>query len=308
MKPSPVFIGGLDRSGKTYLRFMLEAHPEIVFSKRTNLWPKYFLKFGSLEKPENFEKCCAALAKNKHILELEPDFDLIREQFFQGETTYARLFEIIHTQFAVKHEKNYWGDQTEFLEGFAAKILAAYPTAKFIQMIRDPRDRYEAALEKASSRKELGVATFRWLASAKYGQNLLSSFPDRYKILRYESMVEAPEAAMQEVCSFLGIDYTAKMIALKEVARFEKISVETQRDNLSPLSTDFIGRGQKNLNGSQLAFIQLFLKRWMQWLKYPLAPAVLKGSEKISFPLIFLPVNLLQMLAWKGLVWLRKVR
>jgi len=166
MNETCVFVGGLDRSGKTYMRFMLESHPDFIFSKRTNMWTRYYKKFGSLDQGENFQRCLDAMAKNKHIQALEPDFGQIRADWQKGPWSYPRLFELIHTQYMARHKKNIWGDQTEFLERYAPQILQAYPGAKFIHLLRDPRDRYEAILNKSVKRHSPGIATARWLLSA----------------------------------------------------------------------------------------------------------------------------------------------
>lgn len=298
MNISSVFIGGLDRSGKTYLRFMLESHPEFIFSKRTNLWPKYFQRFGRLDDEQNQQRCLDALADNKHILALEPDFDLIRKEFLKGPATYQRLFEIIHLQTVRKQQKSIWGDQTEFLEYYAAGILSAYPQAKFLQLMRDPRDRYEAILEKSGSRKGIGVATTRWISSVELAKKNQANFPERYKIIRYETMVTDPEKTMLDVCNFLEVQYYPTMVALEDIPRFDREVFPKGEQNLSPLSVEYIGRFQKKLSVLQIAFIQKYASRYMPWHNYSLVPTRFSFQEWITFHLLFWPFNLLQMITW----------
>ena len=299
MKTNPVFIGGLDRSGKTYMRFMLESHSEFIFSKRTNLWPKYYQKYGQLEIQENLDRCLDALAKNKHILALEPDYDLVRNEFLAGEKTYERLFEIIHQQYAVKQNKRFWGDQTEFLERYATHILSAYPNAKFIQMIRDPRDRFHAILEKSVKKHGIGVATSRWLSSAALGKKYQAKYPDQYKVIRYETMVTQPQSTMKEICSFLGVKYEPAMIELKDIPRFMNKGSIDKMPKISPLSTDYIGKFQKYLSLDQIEFIQNLCKEEMTWLDYPLLPTKFKLTERIKYTLLFWPANTLKMIGWQ---------
>lgn len=299
MNTNPVFIGGLDRSGKTYMRFMLESHSGFIFSKRTNLWPKYYQKYGSLETQENLNHCLDALAKNKHILALESDFDLVRNEFLAGKKTYERLFEIIHHQFAIKLDKRFWGDQTEFLERYAVQILSAYPNAKFIQMIRDPRDRFHAILEKGVKKHGIGVATSRWLSSAALGKKHQTKYPDRYKVIRYETMVTHPHSTMNEICSFLGVEYEPAMVEMKDTPRFlNKNNFETDQ-NISPLSTEYIGKFQKYLSIDQIEFIQNLCKEKMHWLEYPLLSTSFNMAERIKYKFLFWPANILKMYGWQ---------
>ena len=299
MNEMSVFIGGLDRSGKTYLRFALNATPDLLISKRTNLWTSVYKRFGRLEHEENLAACLAALAKNKHILALQPEFDAVREEFRKGARTYARLFEIIHQQAVRKSQKKSWGDQTEFLERYAPIILEAYPSAKFIQMIRDPRDRYEAILTKRNKPQFLGVATARWLYSAALAKNHQAQFPGRYLVIRYEDLVSEPEKTIRIVCDFLGIEFDVAMVLMDHVARFS--GAEGSELRSTPLSTKYIGRFQQVLTSGQIAFIQAFSKPLMKRFGYSLVATQLPWPKRIKNHLTVWPANLLFMLGWHAL-------
>lgn len=300
-----VFIGGLDRSGKTYMRFALTANPDFVISKRTNLWTRYYKKFGSLANDRHLTACLTDLAKNKHILALQPDFELVRKEFKMGPPTYARLFEIIHQQAGRESKKKYWGDQTELIEKYAPDILEAYPFAKFIQMIRDPRDRYEAILNKSNKPQYLGVATARWLYSAALAKKNQTKFPGRYLVIRYEDLVSQPEQTIRAVCEFLGVEYDLAMVKMEHVARFSEYeSEEVQRSG--PLSTKYIGRFQQSLNPGQIAFIQSFSKPLMNWFGYPLVSIQVPWQEKLKTLLALWPANLFYMFGWHTLNLVRR--
>ena len=284
------------------MRFMLESHPELIFSKRTNLWPKYYQKFGPLEEDGNLNNCLNALAKNKHILALSPDFDLLRAEFRQGLATYERLFELIHQQSAEKHGKKYWGDQSEYLEFYALIVLETYPNAKFIHLIRDPRDRFAAILEKPASRQGLGFATARWLNSAKLAQDNLAAFPDRYLIIRYETMVADPEGTMIEVCDFLGLEFMPSMVKLDQIPRFEN-----QPSSESPITDKYIGQFRKDLSTVQTAFIEKFSQKVMSRFQYMCVNPQTTGRKWVAEYLMIWPVNLLQMLTWRVLTQVGRV-
>ena len=306
MNSTPIFVGGLDRSGKTYMRFMLESHPEIIFSKRMNLWPNYYQQFGSLEKEENLERCLTALGKNKHILALSPDFQNIQAEFRQGSLSYERLFELIHRQFAEKNEKKFWGDQAEFLEYYAPIILESYPTAKFIQMIRDPRDRYAAILKKPASKQGLGIATARWQSSAKLAQKNMDQYPNRYLVIHYETMVSDPAETISRVCDFLGVEYMPSMIQLDQIPRFED---QSSRDGNwdSPITDKFIGEFRKDLSQGQVAFIEFFSRQPMSRFEYQLVEPAEAGSQRNAEYLQTWAFNLIQMLGWRVWTQLRRV-
>lgn len=299
MNDNPVFICGLDRSGKTYMRFMLNAHPSFAISKRTKLWQKYYLKFGDLGNGNNLAICLQVLAKQKHIQSLELDYRELHHDFENGPQTYERLFALIYLQYAQRLGKPRWGDQSELLEKNAFRILRCYPNAQFIHMLRDPRDRYEAVLHKSKRRGGVGAATSRWLYSAGLATRNQQKYPLHYKVVRYENMVSQPEGTMYEVCQFLGEKYHPAMIRMEDEDRFVNHKLTGNRAQSSPLSTSYIGRFRENLPNHEIFFIQKLSERYMKLFNYPLAPLHFTKPEIFHLSTSFWFVNMVQAVGWR---------
>jgi hypothetical protein len=295
-KQGPIFIGGPNRSGKTYIRLMLSSHPDIIITRRTNMWPRYYNKFGDLSQETNFENCLAALMKNKKVHDLQPDSDRIRTEFWQGPKTYASLFELIHIQYAQRIGKRRWGDQTEMIERFADQILSCYPDARFIHLIRDPRDRFEASLAK--KKNTVGEATAKWLYSANLAVHNQQKYPDRYKIVRYETMVSEPKQTLEEICTFLQEIYMPSMLTMEEIPRFQQTRGTASRTEGSPLSVDYIGRYQQFLPKRDIAFIHQYAGRVMRSFGYSLTPCRMQTFESFRYFLLDWPVLFGRMAAW----------
>jgi len=209
---SPIFIGGLDRTGKTLLRLMLSSHPNIAITRRTYMWSKYYNKFGDLGKVENFNQCLNAILDSRSISFLDPDEEEIRREFSKGEATYARLFAIIQLQYAIRMGKSRWGDQMGMIELYADAIISAYPGAKIIHMIRDPRNRFEEKfVRKKSKPGKVGWETGRWLKSVQLANHNLASYPEKYHILRYETLILDPEGTLRSICDFIEEPYEPGM-------------------------------------------------------------------------------------------------
>ncbi len=281
MNAAPVFIGGLDRSGKTYLSMMLSAHPRIIVARRANLWTRHYRRYGRLDRPRNLERCLSALAASKHIRSLDVDFDRLRREFTAGEPAYARLFALILNQYAARSSKARWGDQTEGLEKIAPVLMAEYPRARFLHLIRDPRDRYQAILEKNRLDRgagqawlrgnSLGAASARWLSSASLGVENQRRYPDRYRVVTYETLMTRPVETLRGICEFIGEDFHAEMIEMRAERRFAGRAERV--DGLStPLSTEYIGRYRQGLSPFEIGFIQQRSRRWMQIFGYQTEP------------------------------------
>lgn len=246
----PIYIGGLARSGKTYVRLMLMAHPDVFMSKRTNLWTHHDGRYGDLSLLANLNRCLAALMQSKHIRALEPDTLRLRRELSAGAMSYERLFALLHRHQMERLGKRRWGDQTEGLEAHTPRLLAADPRAAVLHLIRDPRDRYEALRGRGGRSAGLARATADWIRSAKLARQNQHDFPDRYRVIRYEALAARPAETLAEVADFLGLVATADMLALGRGSRF------AERPSDCPLVTDYIGRFRERLAPWATAYIQ----------------------------------------------------
>src|SRR5262245_50478355 len=116
MNGGPIFIGGLAHSGKTELGLMLSAHPNIVLTRRTYMWTRFYNRYGDLNRSDNFERCLTAMLRHKYMQVLEPDPERIRQEFWQGPPTYTRLFALFQEHYAERVGKPRWADQLGFIE------------------------------------------------------------------------------------------------------------------------------------------------------------------------------------------------
>lgn len=293
MGNGPIFIGGLDRSGKTLLRRMLGRHPRLALTRRTYLWTRFYNRYGDLAQPENLERCLQAMLKQSAIQALQPDVERIRRELKQGPATYERLFELIHRHHAERLGKPRWGDQLGLVERFAETIFAAYPEAKMIHMVRDPRDRYAAALgdmlrEKPSRRPgwKAGWSVARWQYSARLAERNRRRFPERYLVLRYEALVQDPAGTLITVCQFLGETFDPRML---EIENEPEENVDEREDSQT---------GQR-ISAGETAFAQLIAAREMRRLGYGLEPVRFSAGKAATFALVDLPLNLAGMMYWR---------
>jgi hypothetical protein len=303
MDRGPVFVVGVERSGTSLIYALLASHPSLAMTRRTNLWTHFYNQYGDLSRAENFERCLAAMLRYKRVLRLEPDPERVRREFWQGEPTYARLFSLLEEHFAERQGKSRWGDKSLNTERYADPIFTGYPNARILHMIRDPRDRYASALTRWKvSRGGTGAGTALWLSSVNLARRNEERYPNQYMIVRYESLVEQPEAKLREICAFVGEEYDPAMLTMKgaQVLLDKGGNSSYGRREPGRISIGSVGRFRQVLNARQIAFTQMVAGGEMRAFDYPLVETRLSPRDWLLYGLLDLPLNLARMLAWMG--------
>lgn len=286
---APIFIGGLSRSGKTQLRIVLGAHPEISLTRRTRMWDRFYARFGDLHEPPNLDRCLSTMLRDPGVQQLAPDEHRVRRELAEGPRTYARLFGLMHQHHAERAGKRRWGDQLGFVERFADPIFAAFPSARMVHMVRDPRHRSFSSRRWLVSRARLGWETAMWLRSAELAVHNQRLYPGRYLILRYEAFSARPVDTAEAVCSFIGERFLPPMADALRGLRLDGCNAGPRPASIADLSAP------------DTAFLDRYAGCEMARFGYPRVGAPLTPRDRVAFGLATWPLNRLSMAAWRTL-------
>ena len=274
----PIFLGGIAHSGKTPLRRALGAHPAISMTRKTYTWRRYDGRYGDLSDPENLDELLGAMESDADLDTLGPDFDRIRDELSDGPATYSRLFGLLHAHHAERLGKPRWGDQQGFVERYADQILETWPDARFIHLVRDPRDANSPRIHRSAGK--LGWYTAKWAESADWALRNSLHHSDNYLVLKYEDLRKAPEPTIRRVCSFISEGFFPGMLDA-----MGKSALQHDRATLSAASA--------GLSASAMAFVQSHTQDRLECLGYPLES---HDHSQFAHPR---PVDLLGLAAWR---------
>lgn len=300
MGTGPIYVGGLDRCGKTTLSAFLTSHPNIAIpAVGSNMWTYFHGQYGDLRRPANLERCLDAMLRYKHVRFLQPDVERVRRDFAAGPPTYGHLFGVVLRQYAERHGKPRWGAQTGLIERYADQLVAAHPDVRIIHMVRDPRDRYEASLAMwPGGRGRAGGAAARWAYSVDLAERHRRRHPHAYLVVRFEDLVLRTEAVVREVCDFVGEAYDPAMLSMHLAPR-HRGRLSSATEGPVTLSPAFVGRGARLVPRHELAFLQLHLGRRMRAHGYEPVPVRLSRRERVRFVLVDWPDQTARLVAWR---------
>ena len=140
-------MGGCPRSGTTLLQVMLDMHPELGMPRETNFIRELWWRrrhFGDLRDPANRRRVARVdlLRQGAPLPPPDPQADLARggdrgRWSRPGRERSARSWSAASA--CTRSGKPRWGDKRPAYSGFVRPLLAMFPDAQYVNVVRDPR-------------------------------------------------------------------------------------------------------------------------------------------------------------------------
>jgi hypothetical protein len=220
-----VFIVGASRSGTTLLRRIVDAHPQIAITRETHWITKEAAPRGTPVGPE----LLARLATVERFARMDMDHAALERLLARAEpVSYAEFVSAVFDLYGRSQGKTLVGDKVPTYVLDIALLHELFPHARFVHLIRDGRDVCSSVLDwerqhrnfaKFSTWDEDPVSTTAlwWERRVRTGREAgLPLGRDLYREPRYESLVAEPEATCRELCDFLDVPYSERMLAFHE--------------------------------------------------------------------------------------------
>jgi hypothetical protein len=248
---APILVVGNVHSGTTLLQKILASHPDIYAGYgETQFYPNLAVirsHFRDLGSPAVHRDYLLYLIKliTRNFNEAETAFREDRlddvlddtgnstiyvsaEEASHGLCHYQRLYFLIFDIVATHKGACRWLEKTPAHIFHIDNILQCQPTARIIEMVRDPRA--VLASKRARSQEEwLGTRernravhaaggydpvlhSFAWKSACRQGNRAKDRHPGNMFAMRYEDLVQNPEDSIKAVCDFVDLQYTQEML------------------------------------------------------------------------------------------------
>ncbi len=258
------FVVGMNRSGTTLLRMMLDAHPQLTIPPETHFVPDLI---RAVRKGDGTPE--AALAAMKGHREWE-DFDFSDAEALTwlraapgdaGES--VRGF---YRAYAARQGKPRWGEKTPRYVTKMRQIQRSLPEARFVHVIRDGRDVALSVLDRTVRDIDAPHVAKRWMGKIEKAREDAPKLR-HYGEVRYEDLITDTEPTLRRVCELIDLEFDSVMLAyherssdrLSEMARalpaderYADLSVErrmaTHAMTTKPPDTDRVSRWKRQMS------------------------------------------------------------
>jgi sulfotransferase family protein len=304
MSINPFFIVGVQRSGTTLLRLILNAHSEIAIPEEASFL-KPLLKskwIRSTISGERKEKLIGFLGANEQFRLWNFDRGpFLKEIENKQSTTIKEVMEMMYSSYAKHEGKLRWGDKSLFF-GAIDLLKEMFPKARFIFIVRDGRDVFYSWRKMDPSKSHPAVMALDWKSKLHFIERSMKNIPDRDIILlRYEDLLIKPESTLQNICKFLDISFEDGMLKFHQSS---KKYIGNHHSDLifKAIDDSNINKWKKLLTEDEIAVFQKVAGSSLKKYGYELFP----DKNKIAH--LFLVVKDLFIGLPKRLVELIKVR
>jgi len=218
----PVFIVGAQRSGTTMLRLMLNAHRSFAVPFESDFLQP--LNKGLVRKEladkQTVELALDALANEKFTSKgriVEDKQAILAHQI----GTYAELLVAVFTEYAKSRGKPRWGIKTPSYQTQIDVLQELFPDARVVHIVRDGRDVLVSRRSLPWGGDNTPELAHDWRWQVLMGRKLGRMLGSRYKEMRYEDLIQNPEASLRQLCEFLGETFDTGMLKYHEHAAAE---------------------------------------------------------------------------------------
>jgi hypothetical protein len=232
LKKPLFFIGGAMKSGTTWLQLTLDAHPQVSCRGEGHFTNQ--LAPGIIQALTDYNSYLEG--KNRHIFnEIEGYPALGKDDVLYMVTMAIALGLRRHPKALTARAV---GEKTPDNVRAFDLLAKLFPQAKFIHVVRDGRDSAvsgwfhnlrsapEDTLEKYGT-KQGYLARFAkyWSFNVGAGAAFGTQQPERYRAIRYEDLLEAPDHSLGGLFDFLGVESSPEILAdCRSAAAFERLS------------------------------------------------------------------------------------
>ena len=207
---APFFIVASARSGTTMLRLILNRHPRIAVPPESRFITELWQGADEVDTDDFLGR----LSAHGRFAAWELSIEAVRTELGRRSVvSYKDAITAAYRAYARHKGKDLWGDKTPRYVEHIPFLASLFPASRFIHLVRDGRDVALSYADVSFGPKTVSTSAHLWakrVAAGMHDGRALGA--GRYTELRYEELVDDPEARLKELCTFLDVGFDPVML------------------------------------------------------------------------------------------------
>ncbi|MGD1854401.1 MAG: sulfotransferase [Leptolyngbyaceae cyanobacterium] len=304
-----LFILGTAHSGSTLLSLMLSSHHKIFALGELSNLPDFHKKDRSIcdicegkcsfwdtqfssEELNRLTDCLVNQRLHKYIpLKVERQVRSLigRDQIFRP---YTKIFSKLpdSVQVLIDSTKTVWWIEKQLQLPEFRPNGGLKP--KLLHLVKDGRAVIASQIRRRPN-SDIEKLSHKWLQRVTKSQALFESFPQADRLcIAYEALATEPEKTLREICNFLDLDFTPKLLPYWESEHHfisgntgTRSLIQKYRRQESPSDTDSIHQKQNSSSAKDFKYyaddVGFQIKLDVRW-KSELSPEQIQAFERIA--------------------------
>lgn len=234
------FIVGRGRSGTWLLQSILDHHPQICVTPEAAfmllLQKKYHRKkHWSKKEDQSFIRDLWKINRVSKWLKLNKDKLGEDISKLPAKSNFSDRCKLVYKNYAQRTGKRnlcLFGDKMPTYSLFVEDISKIMPDAKFIHIVREPKDTVISYQNVHFDFNNTAVLAQRWCVYNNHIIAFKQKYPHKFFTLKYEDFLFKPEKKIKDICGFLNIPYNPLML---ESYKNPKNILDWNEDIASPI-------------------------------------------------------------------------
>ncbi|HWQ24158.1 MAG TPA: sulfotransferase [Gaiellaceae bacterium] len=269
----PLLLLGVSRSGTTLLRVVLDRSPGLAVPDESFFVPLLARRHRAPVDPAAFlddlRRLPVLAAWGLSPVEVAPR---LRPGMAVGEAIAA-----IYETYAERAGKPRWGDKTPMYMRHLPLLERLFPAAQYVHLVRDGRDAAVSFLQLPPGTytrtwaHPTSAAAFAclWRTEVEAARALGGRVGrERYLEVRYEDLVDDPEAVVRRICAFARIPFVPDML---EYAGSVDVSAKPHQQRLRQAPTRGVRDWRTELDAGEVRSFEAVAGDLLAALGYELA-------------------------------------
>jgi hypothetical protein len=273
LRAPPIYIIGTERSGSNLLRVILNSHTRIDIPHPLHIC-NYFADlaagYGDIGEPSARRALVTDILRLQRVHIYPWQIEIDADRVVQESTDLLSITAAIYDQHLEASGKLRWGNKSTFMVHHVQAALVQDPGARFIWLVRDPRD------VAASSRRSVFSPCHPWLTASLWAsqqaeaEHQAGRHPEAVLQVRYEDLLANPEGTLRSICQFIGEEFEDGLLSHQDTAAAQKGAVlsESWRNTGGPILQANAGKYKTALRPAEIAQVEQAAGQMMDMLGY----------------------------------------
>jgi hypothetical protein len=253
---------------------MVNAHPRLAIMGEVHYFDRIvrlkerFHDLSTREDRESFFRLLPRVEGIQYLADIDTLIEEVKARLdADPNPTLDRFYELLLRAYSQREGKPRFGDKSLEHVRHLDRLVALFPDARIVHLVRDPRAVVESMLRMPWAPEDVLSTAAKWRANV-WSAAEFSDRDHRMLEVRYEDIVTHPQEELQRICSFIGEEFDEQMLRHHESPKSYIRNEPWKNSAATAVRGDMVEQWRQRLLPWQIAMVEKIAGRLMARYRY----------------------------------------